>query len=424
MNKNKSKQWIALFAVLLLSITIGLSTAASAADSSWTGSNWYVKTNSTDTLDWETTRYGNIINAVSSNTTIVQVTRINSNQIQISTSNIEGTSNITITAKVVSTGDTVTATIPVITNVTGSAPTVSNTSYGTNTITVNQSYTYPQTFRKLSDVSSSNPLIATASSYSIGDDGTIVVVGVSAGTATISYKYYPSAGSYQQSGSFSITVTTGSSSGSQASLYGATTTKTPDITVRAGYAATPATKYYEITSVKIADTSIATAEITGSAGDMGFRIKGLKAGDTTFSFSYRLVNNGPIYNATHTLSVTGTASSSSSSSGGTSISSSTGSSDEIENVSNTSSSADEGISFGGRTRSNVKLGKSYTMKTGLKLNGESVTPGELLWLTPDSDIISVNKTTGVFKAIAKGTATLIAVDLSGTYVRSIEIVVS
>lgn len=81
----------------------------------------------------------------------------------------------------------------------------------------------------------------------------------------------------------------------------------------------------------------------------------------------------------------------------------------------------------------IYLGKSTTLElilsegtkelSGIKLNGTEVSASKLFWTSSDSEVISVDSSTGKFETVSVGTARLIAVDSTGTYMNYIDITV-
>lgn len=408
-------RWIALFAVLLLSITIGLSTAASAAE--FTGDTLTMTPNATDYIDVLAT-HGTIKSVTSSDTTLVKITSNTDSRVYIQSTGLTGSCRVTIVAQSITSGISTTITVPVTVKSTSSS-----SNYGGTTIRVGGTY-MSDVYYNITSVTSSAPTIATATVYPLSaTQQYVVVTGVSAGTARISYSYTTSPGSSTLTGSISITV---EADGSQVSLSGSSSTSTT--TSSSATAELAAGKsynllspnYYEVTNVVVSDSSIVSAEATGTAGSMNLKAKALSAGETTISFGYRQTASSSIMNTRITVKVSGTAPTTVTPNSTSTTTTTTSTNDS----SSLSVSGDEGISFGKRTSVNTaKVGKSYRL-SGIKLNGEAIGADELLWLTPDSDILSVNMTTGVFKCKTKGEATLIAVDLSGSYVKSIPVKVS
>lgn len=239
-----------------------------------------------------------------------------------------------------------------------------------------------------SHTSSSSSIASTAQSGTA-----IIATGNAVGSCTITVVGVLSGNSTSQTYLYNITVTDSSST--------STGTSSSSVTLRAGQNALigQGGTYSSVTSYSSTNNSVASVSLSGAV----VTISGLTAGSATITYIATIAATGQV--VTYTIYVT--------------VSGSVTNTDYIETVSTSSSGS--GLSIGVTERL-VAEGKSYRLK-GITMNGSSVAANELLWLSSDDTVVTVNKSTGVFKAQKVGTARLIAVDPLGRYHLTVAITV-
>lgn len=243
-------------------------------------------------------------------------------------------------------------------------------------------------FSSVSSTNSSNPSVVNVSQSGtavnafaqLSGSSTITVTGVLSGTSSqLTYTYY-------------VTVTGGTTS---------PTTNISSVTLKAGQDAIigQGGTYSSVTSYNSSNTAVATVSINNNV----LTISGKSAGTATVTFTATIAATGQLVTYTVNVTVSGT----------TIINNG----DCIETVYNDG----DGLQIGMAERL-VAEGKSCRLK-GITLNGKAVAANELLWLSTDDAIVTINKTTGIFKARKTGTTRLIAVDTLGRYHLTVAITV-
>lgn len=211
------------------------------------------------------------------------------------------------------------------------------------------------------------------------------VTGVSAGTTTLTVLYYNSGSANISTATYTVNVT-GSYTGT-----GSTSAVSQPFSLEVGKTAN-IPSVVAATNVVSSNPSVGTAAIEN--GQMVLR--GLSAGTTEITFNGSTTAGGASTAYKITLTVTGTGTASS---GGTSSSG--------------------GVSFS-KTSTSVSSGKNYRLK-GMKVNGSSAVAGDLRWMSTNTDVLTVNAKTGVFKGKTSGTAYLVAADPDSGAVGSIKV---
>lgn len=245
-------------------------------------------------------------------------------------------------------------------------------------------------FSSVASINSSVSTVATAS-----QNGTAVIAtGHSLGSTTITITGVLSGGSTQMSYTYNISVTSGSGGG--------TATNSSSVTLKAGQNAMigQGGTYSAITAYNSNNTTVATVSVSNNV----LTIAGRSSGSATVTFTATTAATGASVTYTIYVTVRGT-------------SSSTG---NIEVVGNQNCDG-EGLTIGVAERL-VAEGKTYRLR-GISMNGTPIAANELLWLSTDDSIVTINKTTGIFKAKKTGTTRLIAVDTLGRYHLTVAITV-
>lgn len=257
------------------------------------------------------------------------------------------------------------------------------------TVTVNNTYnsnsalsvavagsTNTRSYTQITNVSIANPAIASV----VNNTTYATVTGISAGTTTLTVSYFNN-GSIT-SDTYTITVT-GSYNGS-----GTTTPAGQQHTLAVGQT-NKVSNIVQATNIVSSNPSVGTAAIE----DGVLVLKGLSAGTTDITFSGSSTVGGAASNYKITLTVTGS---------GTAT-----------------ATASTGVTFS-KASTSVDSGKNYRLK-GMKINGTSASASELRWMSTDTDVMTVNAKTGVFKGKTSGSAYLIAADPSTGAVGSIKV---
>lgn len=289
----------------------------------------------------------------------------------------------TITAKGVRSGAEYNVSIAVTVN-TGSTATTGVVRSG-NTITMPKGTTYnlDGTYYSAALAGNNYPNIATAAVSGPVGSQIVTFTALSQGMTTVAIQYKTSETAALQVDTFLVTVTDV-----------ATTVQTAPATSlvvgemkRVGSLGT-----IDASSVRSQNTAI--AEVTPSTSEL--LIRGIAAGTTTITFNAIPANGNTTYSYTMSVTVTGTGTTTTTTTGG-------------------------GITFtkDTYTLSKSKAGKAYTFNGMVKLNGEAVKVNELLWVSTDTSVVSVNSKTGKFKVLKNsGSARLIAVSKDGKSVGS------
>ena len=254
----------------------------------------------------------------------------------------------------------------------------------TGTVTIGIGQTETASNLNAWSATAANPAICTVN-YT---NGVLSITGLKAGSTTVTWYGMPTGATSNTSGTIYVVVT------------GTGTGTNTTITVAKG-ASQNVAGYYNIQSPTSSNSSVATVTMGGSLGSQYLIITGVNTGSTTISFySKSAYSDSYTYN---TLNVTVTGSSS---------------------IPTNESTATTGIYLGTNKTLLAKLSKSYKLGT-VKLNGVSITSdrSKVLWVSSDTDVLTV-KTDGIFKAVGKGTANLIAVTKDGKYTAVIAITVS
>lgn len=241
-------------------------------------------------------------------------------------------------------------------------------------------------FSSVSSTNSSNPSVVNVS-----QSGTAVIAaGQLVGSSTVTVTGVLSGTSSQLTYTYYVTVTTGS-----------TSTNTSSVTLKVGQDAVigQGGAYSSVSNYASSNTAVASVSVNNNV----LTISAHSAGTATVTFTATVSGTGQV--VTYTINVTVN---------GTTI---INNGDYIENVYNDG----YGLEIGMAERL-VAEGKTYRLK-GITLNGKAVAANELLWLSTDDDIVTINKTTGIFKARKTGTTRLIAVDTLGRYHLTVAITV-
>ena len=213
------------------------------------------------------------------------------------------------------------------------------------------------------------------------NDNRILITAVAAGTTSLSYSYYSGATAYSVVVPVTVTAAAATTPTSQAISLSVGQTYTQNFTT--------------VGLSNNTNAAVATTKIANVSGGQQLTVTGVSAGTTTITLVYTSSSG----NGTLTLTVTVTGSSGSS----------------------TANSESSGIYFKSLSV-NIPTGKKYRI-SGIKLNGSAIAATNLLWISSDTTVMTVNATTGVFQGKKAGSARLIAVDKEGKYVNSIAVTV-
>lgn len=330
-----------------------------------------------------TSSFGNITSVVPSDSNIVRATVASDKKSFSLYAVTNGQTNVTVywqdSVTAIAHTEIMTVTVGSTNNTTGTSVSVAAGS------TVTASGYYYQIYSAFSQNSS----VATVTQNGSTGNQTLSVTGVASGSTNILVQYYASAAA----------AATGTSALSNAVVpvtvsgnYTGTGTTNNNATYSTPYSL-EAGKTASIDSITVATNIVSSNPTVGTAAIENGKmvLRGLSAGTTDITF-----NGGSSANATTaykiTLTVTGTAS---------------------------GSSANGGLTFS-KSSTSVASGKNYRLK-GMKSGGTSMSAAELRWMSSDTDVLTVNAKTGVFKGKTSGEAYLVAVDPSTGAVGSIKI---
>lgn len=320
-----------------------------------------------------------INSSTSANSAIVTVT--NTTQDFVLTAVSAGTTTVTLVTYDTSTNnsDTWTITVTVAGN-TGTTRSVSinrGNSVSLDTFTSVESYVSSDT--TIASVGYSNNVI-NATANAVGNC-TITVVGTLSGNSSVQTYHY------------NITV-------SDSTINNSGSTNSSSVTLKSGQNAIigQGGVYTGVSSYTSTNSNVATVSVSNNI----LTIAAVGQGSATITYVATLASTGQTVTYTIYVTVSGSV---------------TSSGDYIETVPSSSS----GLSIGVSERV-VAEGKTYRLK-GITMDGTVVAANELLWLSTDDTVISVNKTTGIFRANKTGTARLIAVDPLGRYHLTVAITV-
>lgn len=317
----------------------------------------------TETIAASTGSY--ITSATSSNSSVASVYAAYGS----SYATVTGLSVGTATISIYQGTSTTPYTLTVYVTATGSGSTASSIP-----LTVGQSATY-QSNGYFASISIANTSIANVSFTPYGTTATFT--GLAAGST---YAYITEViNGAQQNRTVPIVVTGGTNAG------GSSTTA---LTV-GGRATVYPTTGATLLGASSANPNVATVTYTSTSAV----ITGISAGTTTVTLNQYY--NGSYNTVTVTVYVTGSSSS------------------------GNSGSTAGGINFKSSAVS-VTKGKRYSLK-GMTVNGSTVSASDLLWVSADEDIITVDANTGKFKAVGRGSTLLIAVTKDAKNIGSITV---
>lgn len=297
-------------------------------------------------------------------------------------------------------GSSYTVSLDVTVNGTAAATTNGVVVNGNNiTIPKGQTYSVPGTYYTISAISS-NPAVATAIQTGSTGAMTLPIVGVSAGTTTVSGTRYSAATSAAESFAYTITVTDGTTTTTTTgAVTGATGTPLSPMPLNVGQTqgtnAANGSAFVEIdaASIQSVNSAVATAKTSGTR----INVTGVSAGTTAINFKARLVAGGAWIDYNIPVTVTGTS---------TTVTETTTTTDS-ETVANA-------ITFKKTSYTLPKSTKGAYVLKGMQLEGNDVDADELYWVSNDTSVVIINSQTGAFKVITdSGSATVIAVDGEG-----------
>lgn len=387
------KRTTALLAIaMVLSILGGFAVTANAVEYATT-------TIAVGNMDTDSTVYTAVSNANSSNTAVATVAVSGSGSaytVQI-TGVAVGTATVTYSA-IASGGNWTDYSVTV--NVTAS--TANTTALAAQTIGIGATYN-TLSYSNVSSVTTSNAAIATAAADSLGR---VVVTGVSAGTATISFNHVENGITLGKT--LAVTVSANASSAETLSLT---------------VGGTSNSVYYDVSSVNSTNTSVATVVTTNiGTGQNQVTITGVAAGTATVTINYKETASSANTTRTITVTVGGGATTSTGTASEATTTVTTVDTPTVASSKIPGNSATEGI-YIPKTKVAGKVGKTYRIPN-LKLDGKTVAASTLRWVAADSSVIQVNTKTGVFKCLKAGSTLLFAVDINGKYMNYVTVTVS
>lgn len=277
------------------------------------------------------------------------------------------------------------------------------------TIPKGQTWQVPGSYYIISG-SSSATTVATA--VPTGNAGSMVlnVNGLTPGTSTITGTKMATATTAAEGFTYTITVTDTAAATTTPAATGTTTalpgTKLAAMTLsKAGAVQSTAASTFaqiEAGSIKSDHPTIATAEIVGTQ----VKVKGISAGSTHIGFRAQTTGGTMAdYVIPVTVGGTGTASTGGGLAGGNSSTSSYEISDVVFKK--------DSYTLAKSTK------KAYVLK-GMMVEGETVAASDLLWVSNNTGVVTVNSKTGTFRVLKNsGSARLIAVDSDGEAIGSV-----
>lgn len=275
------------------------------------------------------------------------------------------------------------------------------------TVPVGQKVETTTAYESVRNVTTTNSSIARADWDSTTKK--IVVRGYMQGTATISFDHAAGVGVAAGNKSLTVTVTPAGSS-----------TGTP-LAIGATYSVGP---YYEITSATSSSDAIATVALDkATSGAHKATVTGVADGEVTITVKYR-AQQGAAEQSTEVKLAVGTAAQGTSTSTTADTSGSVGiSTVKVASSKIPANTQGVGIYFS-KNKFSIATGKTSSLSsTVIRLNGKAAKANSLRWVAEDSSIISVNSSTGAFKALKAGESKLFATDKDGKYLNSVTIVV-
>ena len=286
------------------------------------------------------------------------------------------------------------------------ASTANTTALPAQTVGIGATYN-TLSYSGVTGVTSSSTTIATAAADSLGR---VVVTGVSAGTATISFTHVENG------------VTLGKT---LAVTVSANATASDSLSLAVG--GTSNSVYYEVLSATSSNEAVAKVVTSNiGVGQNQFTITGVAQGTATVTVNFKETASSA--NTTRTITVTvGSAPVTTPDASATTTTQPTVTTVDTGAPAVASSkipgnSATEGI-YIPKTKVAGKVGKIYRIPN-IKLEGETVAASKLRWVAEDSSVLQVNTKTGAFKCLKAGTSKLFAVDLNGKYMNYVTITVS
>lgn len=326
--------------------------------------------------------YYTLTNAYSSNTNAATVNYAGSIATVSGVAN--GTSTITVTYVDSDDNSTIKTHIVSATIGTGVAGNTGNPNTG-STVTVNVGSTATVgSYYSLSSAVSMNTAIANVTQ----SGNTLTVTGVSAGNTTLSIIAATASGMTPQTYSIPITVV---GSGATPTPTPGTTTNTYALNV--GQKQTMGT-YASVGTYNSSDSSVATVTAEGNS----IVFTGVKAGTATLTYTATIAGASSASNFSYTVTVGG---------GAAATPTPTAAAATATPEANTSGlkfkKSEHSIDFS-------EHGKKKLVLKNMTLDGTEMKPSELVWLSTDEDILTVNKKTGVFKLASTGVVFLVAAD--------------
>lgn len=379
--KGKSRRGLAL----LLTVVMVLAIAPLAANASGVTSLTVGQTQSGyQVTNANGSGYGTITNVVSSNTAFVTVATWNASGFSL-TGVAAGSAVVTITYTDTNTGttgltDTLSVTVSASSSNTATSGTVSVVAGSTSTV---------GSFYQIHSVTMANTAIATPVFSTVAGSGTLTLTGLTAGSTTMTVYATLTNGATPTYYTYTVNVTASSTTNTTNTTSGYTQNHSLD----AGK--TASIEFVSATNIVSSNSAVATATFANGKLTM----TGVSAGTATITFTGTTSSSSTAMTYTINLTVTGTASGSSTSSGSTS-----------------------GLVFS-KTSTSIAANKSYRLKN-IKLDGVSVAAAELRWMSSDTDVLTVNATSGIFKGKSSGTAYLVAIDPSNGGVAVLKVTVS
>lgn len=383
------KKRLALLAALVMSSIMVLGAVPAMALTEMPSANISITAGSTDSLSVESD-YGSITGVSSSSPTVATVTYSGSSF--TITGVTAGSSTITVYSKNSSTGVEYYGYVYV--TVTAAATTTS-----TNGETVEVGKQIVKSFYAIGTATSNNPSVATVSYTSMSSDSTFLTVnGVSVGTATITYTYKASSSASSYT---TATLTVNVVAAGTTTTTTTTTSTTANMTVKVGKSFKLKNGYYNVTNVASSNTAIATAEATGEVGSMNIKVAGVAAGTCDITFNYQTGSTSTSFTAKIALTVT-----------------------DGEVVSANSPTMKVGLYLGASSYSVQVDTDNYRRASNILLNGVSIEPEELRWMSTKPSVVKINEDDGKFWAIKAGTARIIAVTPDAQYIASFTVTVT
>lgn len=472
MKTKRSLRTISLALVLTMLMSIFAVTAF--ADIRETG-RVYLKPNVSETIYFPNDSQftgATMISATSSDTTVLQVMSVQANSVAVLTKNL-GTSDLSIRYRKANSQIDVFLTVPVHVTSTGAAITTQNETGQSMTFsTLGSEQTSNYSYTNVTSLVSSNTTVASARF----ENGRIVVRALANGSATITAVATRDNVTYNVS--IAVTVNTSSVATTGVVVNGS------NITMPASSTHVLAPTYYSA-QPSSGTPAVATVTVTGNLGSQKVTINAVSQGMSLITVLYKNSETGTLQTENYVVTVTGVSTTvqtaptlnlvlnetkaitdymdidpSSVRSANTGIVSIVAVSTTQFNVKavavgttnitftakpnngttsysytmpvtvtnasqGSGSSATAGsITFNktAYTLSKSKAGKAYTFNGQIKLNGESVKVNELLWLSTDTAVVSVNSKTGKFKVLKNsGSARLIAVTKDGKNIGSVTV---